>query len=108
MFNLAPNPEYVPGGLNNFWTTRPAGQDGQATSAGGTLATGTAAAGPPRSFMAGFFKNPAAAADKSSEPSATQRGGRVSAATPDGQMFNNLAATACRHFLPSLNNAGGF
>jgi len=109
MFNLAPNPEYVPGGLNNFWTTRPAGQDGQAA---GTLAaagpTSDTATVPPRSFMAGFFKNPAEAEKMSGAPPPPTQW-RTNAA--DGQMvknFGGLAAAACRQFLPSLNAVDGY
>jgi len=42
MFNFYPNPEYVPGGINNFWISSPPSVGGQAKVADPTAMTSVA------------------------------------------------------------------
>jgi len=54
MMKFFANPDYMPGGVHNFWSRAPVGQDGQAVSV-----ASAGDAGQPPSMLATFFMNPA-------------------------------------------------
>jgi len=55
MMKFFANPDYVPGGVHNFWSRAPVGQDGEQVMAAGAADSQT---GQSPSMIARFFMNP--------------------------------------------------